>query len=166
MEEDLGASTANYNSPSIIMPIHFYKNFNIQEDSSYLFAIGDVSRFIQNLNHYIYLLSKRVKKDNADIISPISDFSDRVERSLFLFEGSLEGPPMTVINSKEFNMLITQVKNEIIPISEYDMSLILRFRKGNPNLSNFCFKLIKKESESEEAFLTTPQSLAQISRFQ
>ena len=166
MEEDIGASTISYRSPGIIMPIYFYKNFNMQENSNYLFAISDVSKFIQNMNHYIYLLSKKVKKENADIISPIGQLSHRVERGLFLFEGSLEGPPMTVIDSREFNMLLGHVKEEIIPINEYDMSIILRFKKGNPNLSNFYFKLIKKGSEEKEAFLTTPQSLAQISRFQ
>lgn len=166
MEEDTGALTRNYSSPSIIIPIYFYKNFNIQENSNYLFAISDVSKFIQNMNHYIYLLSKKVKKENADIISPISQLSHRVERGLFLFEGGLEGSPMTVIDSREFNNLLGHIKEEIIPINEYDMSVILRIKKGNPNLSNFYFKLIKKGGDEKEAFLTTPQSLAQISRFQ
>jgi hypothetical protein len=166
MEEDTGASTRNYSSPSIIMPIYFYKNFDIQEDNTYLFAINDVSKFIQNMNHYIYLLSKRVKKENADIISPIHELSERVERGLFLFEGGLEEPPMTVIDSREFSMLLNHVADEIIPINQYEVSVVLRFKKGNPNLSNFYFKLIKKNSDDKEAFLTTPQSLAQISRFQ
>ena len=120
----------------------------------------------KNLNQYIYVLSKRVMEEDKFIMSPINELSDRVMRGIFILEGKLEDSNFNIISSSDFNTIINKVKESVITIDNYNFSVMLKFQKGNTNLSDFYFKLSRKNSEEEEALLTIPQNLSQLSKFQ
>jgi hypothetical protein len=105
-------------------------------------------------------------EEDKFIMSPINELSDRVMRGIFILEGKLEDSNFNIISSSDFNTIINKVKESVITIDNYNFSVMLKFQKGNTNLSDFYFKLSRKNSEEEEALLTIPQNLSQLSKFQ
>lgn len=166
MENKSEFLTENFSSPSIVMPIYFYKNFDIKQDKAYLFGMSNLSKFIQNINHYIYLLSKRLEIDDIEVTYPVDEFSDTVSRGMFIIENGKLDKPFSVIRSEDFTSLLNKSSDSVLNINDYKMSVILVFKKSSPHLTRFYFKFTKKGNGFIDVFLTVPKHLNQISVFQ